>query len=96
MYALVRAIRFSVFSLALISIAVCWGASTYFYSNRPLVSCPEEYRTYALNIHGLIVYLTRGEHRLIDWSFDAFFCFFFVALILSAIEGNWKRPIGKD
>jgi hypothetical protein len=88
MYALVRAIRFSVFGLALMSVTVCCGAWTYFYSNRPVVPCPEENRTYALNIHGLILYLTQGEHRLIDWSFDASCCFVLVAVILSAIEGG--------
>jgi hypothetical protein len=86
MYALIKAIRISIFGLALISIVLCCGASAYFCSNRPLTPCPEQYRTYALDNHGVIVYLTRVEHRLIDWSFDASFCFFLIAFILFAIE----------
>ena len=68
------------------SITVNWMAQTHFYSHRPVVLCPEENRTYALNIHGRIVYLTQNEHRLVNWSFDAFFCFFVVTFTMLAIQ----------
>jgi hypothetical protein len=95
MYVLLRAIRFLAFGLTLTSFVVCLEASTYFYANRPAVPCPEENRTYALSNHGFIVYLTREEHRLVDWSFNASLCLFFVGLALLAIEENWGRKKGK-
>jgi len=90
MHALVRALKFSAFGLGAISLLICWAASTYFYSHRPVAPCAEENRTYALNIHGLTVYLTREEHRLIDWTFVATFCFYAVTVILLAIENEME------
>ncbi len=96
MEALVRAIKFSLFGMALTSIMVCWGASTHFYYNRPLFASPEVNRTYALNIHGREVYVTRGEQRLIDWSFNAGFWSILIGLGLLAIETNcWERRSDK-
>lgn len=54
----------------------------YFLDTRPAIIEATEGRTYVLNVRGFVVYLTKGEHLLVELSFWLPFCFVVAVLVL--------------
>ena len=90
MVRLKKVIRVSLIALNLISITAAFILIPYFLHNRPVDPQPELHRTWPLNEHGRIVYLTQSEKLLIDFLF---FTFLTTLLVLGGLAFKGALPV---
>ena len=75
----------------MVSLLVSGSLSNRYTENMPQVADPEVGRTFPLNVHGCIVYLTRRE----SFYMDALDCVSFGAVILCLALGLYGFSTGK-
>lgn len=78
----------------IVGVFVCLGLTVYlnyhYIQTRPSVPQPEYGRTYALNVHGTVVYLTQDEEVQLNWLFRGMM----VLIVVAAFYNYYLKPFG--
>jgi hypothetical protein len=79
-----------------VGIFVCLGLVVYldyhYIETRPNVPQPQQGRTYPLNVHGTVVYLTQHEDAQLNWLFRGMM----VLLVVTAFYNYYLKPFGSE
>jgi len=89
---LVKIATYCIFAIGFIGGIVGFGLSSYYIKTLPRMPKPELRRIYWCNIHGAVVYMTKGEYLFYYGCLAAFVSGIIIICILNLIfRGVWDN-----